>query len=427
MKSLVKNKLIERILGKKSGLGRGGSDQRLNDKTPGFDRHPDYLKMRMYQEAGDQLNLADPFFKTHDGLASSRTSIEGRQLINFSNYNYLGLNGHPLVNQAALEAIERYGTSVSASRLVAGERPIHRELERALADLYGVDDCLVFVSGHATNVSVIGHLFGPKDLIVHDALIHSSVLEGARLSGANRRYFSHNDFKTLDNLLAENRNRFDQVLIVVEGVYSMDGDFPDLPALLDIKKRHRAFLMVDEAHSLGVMGSTGRGLCEHFGLDGREVDIWMGTLSKTLAGCGGYIAGERALIELLKYSASGFVYSVGLAPPLAAASLKALELMLAEPERTKRLRARAIFFLETAKNTGLNTGFALGYAVVPIIVGGSVKAVALSDQLFTEGINVQPIIYPAVPEKSARLRFFLSESHSEDDIRQALQAVKKCS
>jgi 8-amino-7-oxononanoate synthase len=428
----IKNKLIERILGKKSGNQNNNfpDPEDLNRNLAGetsFERHPGYLKMMLHQAAGRHLNLDNPFFRTHDGLASAETSIDGNRLINFSNYNYLGLNGHQLVNQAALEAIERYGTSVSASRLVAGERPFHKQLERALADLYGVDDCLVMVSGHATNVSTLECLMRPNDLIVHDALIHNSILEGAKLSGAARRFFPHNDLEALDQLLSKIRKKFEQALIVVEGVYSMDGDYPDLPALLEIKKRHRAFLMVDEAHSLGVLGPTGKGLSEHFGLNGREVDIWMGTLSKTFAGCGGFIAGSEALIELLKYTSSGFVYSVGLAPPLAGASLKALEIMLAEPERVRRLRARTKLFLNQASEAGLNTGFAKGYAVVPVIVGSSIKAVTLSNRLLSEGFNVLPIIYPAVPEKSARLRFFLSASHSEGDIYNVCKALKICS
>ncbi|MBX3671194.1 MAG: aminotransferase class I/II-fold pyridoxal phosphate-dependent enzyme, partial [Rhodocyclaceae bacterium] len=189
-----------------------------------------------------------------------------------------------------------------------------------------------------------------------------------------------------------------------------------LPALIDIKRRHRAFLMVDEAHSLGVLGEKGKGIREHYGVAGRDVDIWMGTLSKTLAGCGGYIAGERALVEHLKYAAPGFVYSVGLSPPLAAASLEALRLMLKEPERVARLRARARLYLQLLQSAGINTGTAQGFAVIPAIIGSSLKAARLSNQFFDAGINVQPLVYPAVEEKAARLRFFLSSMHSEEQL-----------
>ena len=309
--------------------------------------------------------------------------------------------------------------------MVAGERPIQRELERELAAVYGVEDCVVFVSGHATNVSTIGYLFGPKDLVVHDSLIHNSVLQGIELSRATRKPFPHNDLEALDRMLADIRGNFERVLIVVEGHYSMDGDIPDLPTLINIKQRHQAFLMVDEAHSLGVLGGTGKGLHEYFGVSGLDVDIWMGTLSKTLAGCGGYIAGERALVEHLKYAAPGFVYSVGIAPALAAASLSSLRIMLREPERVKRLQENTLHFLRCAKTVHLDIGMSKGYSIVPLMTGGSVKAARLSGQLFDRGINVQPILYPAVEEKTARLRFFLSSEHTKAQIETSIQSVKE--
>lgn len=388
-----------------------------------FESHPACISFRMLAAAAERFGIGNPFFKVHEGAGGSVTRIGGKEYLNFSHYNYLGLNGHPEVNKAAREAVERYGTSVGASRLVAGERPVQRELEKELAALYGVDDCVIFVSGHATNVSAISTLFGPKDLVLHDSLIHNSVLEGVRLSGATRRSFPHNDLDALDTLLASLRAQYERVLVVVEGLYSMDGDLPDLPGLVDIKRRHGAFLMVDEAHSLGVLGAAGRGIAEHSGVPGKDVDIWMGTLSKTLAGCGGYIAGSQALVDILKFAAPGFVYSVGLAPPLAAASLTALRIMLREPERVQSLRKRAGLFLELARKAGLDTGNSLGFSIIPVIMGSSRKAIMLSNQLFEQGINVQPIIHPAVEERAARLRFFLSAMHSDDDIRRVCHAL----
>lgn len=340
-----KTKLIDRILGKKAEAAQGAAlaspvpiVSKVSKDFTRFDRFPGYEKMLVPKAAAERFGLANPFFVSHDGLAGATTQINGREFINFSSYNYLGLNGDPRVNQAAKNAIDLYGTTVSASRLVAGERPIQRDLERALAQVYGVEDCVAFVSGHATNVSTIGYLFGPKDLVLHDALAHNSIIEGIKLSGATRRSFAHNDTAQLDQILADIRGQFERVLIVIEGHYSMDGDIPDLPAFIDIKRRHQAFLMVDEAHSLGVLGTTGLGLHEHYGVPGTDVDIWMGTLSKTMSGCGGYIAGERALVEHLKYAAPGFVYSVGLAPALAAAALQCLEILHQEPQRVHQLR-----------------------------------------------------------------------------------------
>jgi 8-amino-7-oxononanoate synthase len=352
----------------------------------------------------------------HDGVAGRVSEIGGKPYLNFASYNYLGLCGHPEVNAAAKAAIDKYGTSVSASRPVSGERALHRELEAALAEIYDVDDAVAFVSGHATNVTSIGYLFGPRDLIVHDVLIHNSALLGAQLSGATRRSFPHNDLEALDDMLCSLRGRYERVLIVVEGIYSMDGDYPDLPRLVEIKRRHRAFLMVDEAHSLGVMGDHGLGIREHFGLEGSAVDIWMGTLSKSLASCGGYIAGSRALVEHLKFAGPGFLYSVGMAPPVAAAAKAALDLLRREPERVRRLQEIGLRFLEKTRSAGIDTGTSTGLAIVPAIAGSSMRAARLANQLFERGINVQPILYPAVEEKAARLRFFLSSEHTDEDI-----------
>ena len=430
-----KKRLVERFFGR-AGVAGGVSNasptsrpmHRANvaEAFTRFDRHPGYQEMLVPKAAAERLRVRNPFFIAHDGVAGAVTRIEGREYSNFSSYNYLGLAGHPAINRAAKDAIDRYGTSVSASRVVSGERPIHRELEEALADNYGVEDCAVFVSGHATNVTTIGYLFGPKDLVIHDALIHNSTLEGAKLSGSARRSFPHNDFDALDTILTEIRSQFERVLIVVEGHYSMDGDIPDLPRLIDIKRRHGCFLMVDEAHSLGILGATGRGIHEHFDVAGKDVDIWMGTLSKTLAGCGGYIAGERALVENLKYAAPGFVYSVGIAPPLAAASLAALRIMLNEPERVTRLQENGRLFLKLVREIGLDAGNSQGIAIVPAITGNSLKAVKLSNRLFDSAINVQPIIYPAVEEKGARLRFFLSAQHKENQLKRTVEILEQC-
>ena len=430
----IKDKLIQQALERRLRQAEHGSsvallahpsagEVNIPQQHYSFRHHPGYQQIRIMNDGAARLGIGSPFFKLHEGIASAVTQIGGREYINYSSYNYLGLSGHEVVAGAAKKAIDDYGTSVSASRLVSGERPIHRELEQEIAKAYGVDDAIVFVSGHAANVTTIGHLFGPKDLILHDELIHNSVLQGIALSGAKRLPFAHNDWSALDAILLEQRHQFEQVLVVLEGIYSMDGDYPDLPRFVEIKRRHKVFLMVDEAHSFGVMGNTGLGIREHFALEGGDVDIWMGTLSKALAGCGGYIAGETALVEHLKFLAPGFLYSVGMSPPLAAASLAALKVMLQQPERVTTLQARGQFFLELARAGGIDTGTSTGLAVIPAIFGGSIKTARLSAALFERGINVQPILYPAVPEKSARLRFFISCEHTEEQIRQTVQAV----
>jgi 8-amino-7-oxononanoate synthase len=386
---------------------------------------PAYRELKTQRAAAELLGIQNPFFRPHESRAGAVTHIGGRTIVNFGSYDYLGLNQHPEVAAAAKAAIDRFGTSVSASRVVAGERPFHRDLERNIAALYGVDDAVVFVSGHATNVATLGELMAPKDLIVADALIHNSVLVGAELSRAARRSFPHNDLAALRQILAETRDQFDNVLIVVEGLYSMDGDIPDLPRLIEIKQEFGTWLMVDEAHALGVLGARGRGLAEHFGVEPRLVDIWMGTLSKTLSGCGGFIAGSTALVEILKCRASGFVYSVGLPAPMAAASAKALELLGREPERVARLQANSEHFLQLARSAGLDTGMAHGFAILPVMIGDSLRAAKLADVLLSCGFNVMPIVYPAVPMQSARLRFFLSSEHTRDQIDLAVATTKR--
>ncbi len=267
------------------------------DGTMDFQNLPGYKELKLQRSMAALVGFDNPYFRLHETAAGATTIIGGRHFANYSSYDYLGLNHHPEVRAAAHAAIEQFGTSASASRLVAGERPGHQVLEKVLAQHYGQEDCAVFVSGHATNVSTIGSIVGPKDLIVHEGLAHNSILAGAALSRAERRSFPQNDVAALDALLGALRQQFERALIVVEGLYSMDGDISDLPKLIEIKRRHNAWLMVDDAHGLGVLGQKGFGLFEHFGTDPRDVDIWMGTLSKTLAGCGGFIAGPTAPVE----------------------------------------------------------------------------------------------------------------------------------
>lgn len=391
-----------------------------------FSELPAVKQFKMQRAAADMMGISNPFFRPHDGIARGTSMIEGREMINFASYNYLGLNGHPEVSAAAKAAIDTYGTSVSASRIVAGERPIHRELERRLADLHGVEDAIAIVSGHATNVTAIGTLMTPKDLIICDALIHNSITEGVKLSGAARMTFPHGDLDALDALLTKNRHGYEHVLIAVEGLYSMDGDFPDLPRLIDIKRRHDAWLLIDEAHSIGVLGEHGRGIAEYYGVDPNEVEMWMGTFSKTLSGCGGYIAGSSALVDYLKVAAPGFVFSVGLSAPLAAAVLTSIDIMLREPERVRRLRDNGHLFLELAKEKGLDTGPSAGYSVIPVIVGDSIQSVLLSNRLLEKGVNALPIIFPAVAEKAARLRYFITSEHTPEQIRTTIDLTAEC-
>ncbi|MEN9567761.1 MAG: hypothetical protein RLZZ69_2957, partial [Cyanobacteriota bacterium] len=310
-----------------------------------FNEFPEYKKLLAQKEQVASLGNGNPFFVPQSGIVNDRTTVDGRELINFATYNYIGMCGDPQVTQAAKDATDQYGTSACASRLVSGEKPIHRELERELADFIGVEDSIVLVGGHATNVTTIGHLFGKGDLVIYDALSHNSILQGCFLSGASLVAFPHNDVEALEKILSDRRHRYQRVLIVIEGVYSTDGDLANLPPVIELKQQYKTFLMVDEAHSLGTIGKTGRGISEYYNLNPHDIDLWMGTLSKSFASCGGYIAGSSALVEYLKYTAPGFVFSVGMSPPNTAATLAAVRVLKAEPERVTTLQTRAKLFL----------------------------------------------------------------------------------
>ncbi|QYA08658.1 aminotransferase class I/II-fold pyridoxal phosphate-dependent enzyme [Agrobacterium larrymoorei] len=390
-----------------------------------FSELPEYKTIQIQKAAAQLVHVDNPFHRAHDTAAGAETIIDGRKLINFASYDYLGTNTHPEVKDAAKAAMDRFGISASASRVVAGERPLHVELEQALATNYGVEAAVCFVSGYLTNVTAISCLMGPQDLIIHDEFIHNSALTGAKLSGAKRLFFKHNDTADLERILTNTAGEYRRILVIVEGLYSMDGDVTALPAIVALKSRHAFWLMVDEAHALGVLGGRGRGTFEHYEVDPRSVDIWMGTLSKTSSSCGGYIAGTEALVEILKAQAGGFVYSVGLAPPLAAAAITSLKILSDEPDKVTKLRRNGELFLTKARAAGLDTGPSEGYSVVPVIVGDSLRAVELSNRLFQEGINALPIIHPAVPERLARLRFFVTSEHTQEQIETAVLATQR--
>lgn len=400
------------------GDGDGGwpAAQRFEDLA-------DYRTIEKMRMVGSVLDVVNPFFRRHEGHAKATTVIDGNSVINFASYDYAGLNADIRTANAAKAAIDSYGVSPSGSRLVAGERPVHGALEAGLAQLYGVPAAMCFVSGHSTNVSTLGYLMTEGDLILYDSLVHNSIQVGMKLSGAARRAFAHNDLAALETLLIENRSRFRNALIVVEGLYSMDGDTPPLADLIALKHRYGCWLMVDDAHALGCVGATGKGSFEACGIDPRDVDIWMGTLSKTLASTGGYIAGSQALIDVLRGHASGFVFSVALAPALAASALCALQILMAEPDRVQQLQANCALFLQLAAAAGLDTGTAGAYSIVPVMVGDSLLAAKLSERLLARGINALPVMFPAVPMQGARLRFFLSSLHSADQIEAAVTAT----
>ncbi|MEU2722912.1 aminotransferase class I/II-fold pyridoxal phosphate-dependent enzyme [Streptomyces smyrnaeus] len=381
-----------------------------------------------YAELQDRLRQTvahgdNPYGRTHEGFNSGVVTVNGRKAVNFAAFNYLALSHHPRVREAAKEAIDTYGTSSSATPLLFGETPLHHELDAEVASFLGTEAAIVFAGGHATNVATVGHLFGPEDLIVHDEWSHDSTVRGCILSGAQRRPFPHNDWQALDRILAAGRSRYRRALVVIEGAYSQDGDIPELPRFIEVKQRHGAMLMIDEAHSLGVLGRTGRGIGEHFPVARADVDLWMGTLSKAIGSLGGFIAARHPIIEYLKFTAPLHIFSTGISPANTAAALEAFRVIRDEPERVGRLQQLAEFFRTRARERGLDIGVSRASAVIPVIVGDWNKTMALSNSLLEQGVNVMPIGYPAVARDACRLRFFINADHSEADLEQSLDLL----
>ncbi len=363
-----------------------------------------------------------PYFVPTDAL-EARSSEWQDGYLSLSHYDYLGLAHHPATTAAAKEAIDSHGTGAGASRLVGGERLAHRTLENSMAEFLGVGGTLSVISGYLTNVSVIQLLVGPKDLVIVDELAHNSIMVGAKGVKSDLLTYAHNDLDDLERLLSENRENYSRVLICTEGLFSMDGDITDLPRLLDIKDRTDSWLLLDEAHSYGVLGPTGRGSCEHFGVDPNRVEIAIGTLSKSFASSGGFIAANADVIEWMRFCLPGFVYSVGLSPATVASAHAALDILQAEPDRVTRLRGNSRRFLHRARDAGLNTGTAVGEAVVPILFDTPEECVFVAEALMQQGIYAPPVIHIGVPKDLPRIRFFISETHSEADIDRVINAV----
>jgi 8-amino-7-oxononanoate synthase len=369
--------------------------------------------------------LQNNYFCCHSDISRDTVTVGGQHYLNFSGYNYLGIGGDPRVAAAVRAAVDQYGTSASASRIASGNTDLHEVLETEIAQFLGVEACVVTVGGYQTNVSTIAYLCGRNDLILHDELVHNSIITGCVLSGARRIPFPHNDYAALEVLLKDNRLAYRRVLILTEGVYSMDGDIPDIVRLVQIKTAYKALLMVDEAHSLGVIGERGAGVTEYCNLSPGSIDILMGTLSKTFASCGGFIAGQKKFIEMLKYLAPGLVlYSAGISPPNTAAALMALRILREEPQRVQKLRDNARFFVSASRQVGFDTGMSHDSAVVPVILRDGDLALQLVHRLMTEDrICVHAMLYPAVAKDMVRLRFFLSSSHTEQQLAYTVERV----
>lgn len=388
----------------------------LRSEKPGAHQSLVQYATRRYWLAGRALLTEfNPFFMQVDQLERD-LAASGKSLLSFSHYDYLALGADERVRQAIVSGLDTFGPGAGASRLVGGERTIHRALEGKLASFTGTGDALALVSGYGTNMGLVGHLLTTGDLILADEYAHNSIVLGTKLSRAEARVFSHNHLAELAAILEAERANYRRVLVIVEGLYSMEGDIPHLPTLLEITERYGAWLMIDEAHSIGVLGPRGRGICDHFGIDPQRIDLIVGTLSKALATCGGFICAKAEVIEWLRYTLPGFVYSVGLPPPIAAGVLKALEILEQEPQRVSRLREVSEYFVAQAQRLGFDVGPAIGAGVVPIRFKDGASTVAASKALLDAGIYVPPVVHIGVPKDMPRLRFFISAAHTFADI-----------
>lgn len=385
-------------------------NERLNVKD-----YAEYALMeRLWSLYKDGSTLRNPYFLPRSAEVSSTLQIAGNEYVTFSNYNYLGLSNDQRVKRAVCEAVERFGTHAGAARMVGGEIDLHAELEAELADFTGFEATTVGVGGYSANVSAIGYLLDKRDLILHDEYMHNSGVMGAVMSGARRIAFPHNDMAALRRLLSEHRAHHRKTLILVEGAYSMDGDLVDLPAVVALKKEFGAWLMVDEAHSCGTVGATGRGVCEHFGVPTSDVDLIIGTLSKSFASCGGFLAGSKELIELLHHFCPGLLlYSTGISPANTAAALAAVRLARAEPERVTRLQHNARRFKQLAEQHGLDCRTSVpGVPIVPLMIDDE-QALQLMSTLLEHKFIAHAVMHPVVPRDAARLRCFISSEHDE--------------
>ena len=352
----------------------------------------------------------------------AKTTVDGRQVVNLSSNNYLGLTTHPKLRQRAVEAIHRYGVGSGSVRPIAGTLDVHLELERRLADFKQTEAAVVFQSGFTANAGTVSAILTRDDIVISDELNHASIIDGCRLSRATIKVFPHKDVEAARRIIA-GLPATQRKLLITDGVFSMDGDLGALPALCDIAEEFGCIMMVDDAHASGVFGRNGRGTIDHFGMHGR-VDIQVGTLSKAIGALGGYVAGSRALVEFLYHRARPFLFSTSHPPAVAAACIAALDVLEQEPQIIERLWENTRFFKSGLQTLGFNTGLSES-PITPVIVGDGALAMKLSDRLFQEGVFAQGIAFPTVARDKARVRTIVTATHTRDELQFALDVFAK--
>ena len=353
-------------------------------------------------------------------LSDSKVRVRGRVMGMYASYSYLGLVGHPRINEAAKKAVDKFGTGTNGVRTLAGTLTIHDELEETIANFKHTDAAITYTSGYATNLTVISTLMGRGDYVFSDKLNHASIVDGCLMSGAEFRRFRHNDMVHLEGLL---RNAPPDVakLVIADSVFSMDGDIIDLPRMLELCKQYKAWLMIDEAHSVGVLGERGTGIEEYFGL-GDVIDIKMGTLSKTIPSVGGYVAARREIVSYLRHASRAYIFSAALPPAQAAAANEAFKVILDEPWRIERLNQNTKQFIGGLKSMGFDT-MLTETAIVPVLCGDDEKAFAMTREAQHNDVFVLPVVSPAVPEGLARLRATVTAAHEPSEIERAMDVI----
>jgi glycine C-acetyltransferase len=357
-----------------------------------------------------------------DDKQAARTTIDGREVINLSSNNYLGLTTHPRLEEKALAAIAQFGVGTGSVRTIAGTMAIHMELERRLAEFKKTEAAVVFQSGFAANAGTVAAILTKEDVVISDELNHASIIDGARLSRAAIKVFPHRDVGAARAILRD-LPPTPRKLLITDGVFSMDGDLGALPELCGLAEEYGCIMMVDDAHASGVFGKNGRGTIDHFGLHGR-VDVQVGTLSKAIGALGGYVAGSRSLIEFLHHRGRPFLFSTSHPPSVAATCLAALDVLVEEPHLIDQLWANTKFFKDGLKRLGFNTGSSES-PITPVIAGDAQNAMKLSDRLFQEGVFAQGIGFPTVAKDKARVRTIVMATHTRNDLQVALDAFAK--
>jgi len=355
------------------------------------------------------------------GEQQARARFDGREVINLSSNNYLGLTTHPKLHEAAMEAIRSLGVGSGSVRTIAGTMELHVRLERRIAEFKKTEAAVVFQSGFAANAGTVSSVLGRGDVILSDELNHASIIDGARLSRAEIRIFPHRDLAALERLLDETRE-YPHRLVITDGVFSMDGDIAPLPGIVALARAHGAIMMVDDAHASGVLGKAGRGTVDHFGLHG-QMDIQVGTLSKAIGALGGYVAGRQHLRDYLIQRSRPFLFSTSHPPAVAAACLAAVDVLEQEPERIDRLWDNTRYFKSALARLGFDTGVS-ETPITPIIVRDSAKAGQMSDRLYALGIFAQAVVYPTVAIDKARIRTIVTSEHTRDQLDRCLAALE---